>query len=675
MKRFLAAAMATGAVLSGFAGEMPVACAEYGGNSIRLYVEPLAYEVASAGEILVRRTPIALAVDGRELAGVSPRVVRETLSGTEATPIYKKAEVNLAANSTFADFGEWGVRLIARADGVAYRFETKFAAEITITGERAGVNVPTAATKCFYHTTNGVGQEEAPPEIRTAGEICTGFDQGPKNWWGNGMVYLPMVFEAAGKHVAVVESDVWNYPIWNLTHDCKAAGTGDFASYFEPWPKRTERVCGWDGEKCAQGGRWVKIAESETFLVKTAGTRTYPWRAFIIAEAPVKFCEADMVRALAAVTGPGMDFSWVKPGKVAWDWWNCFDNQGDAGCNTKTYERFIDFAASNGVEYVIFDEGWSEKLDIWKFAPAVDVPHLIEYADQRGVGIILWMAWAQVYGEEAKVAEHFAKLGAKGFKVDFMDRGDAEVAQFLEKFALECAKRRMLVDYHGSYRPVGMQRRFPNIINYEGIHGLEHMKWFKETSFPDTERGALANEVAAFFLRLTAGPMDFTPGAMENWAVGAGYKVSTNNVPGAIGSRSRQMAMIALYEAPLQMLCDSPTQYEKNLECFRFMAATPTVWADTVGLDGSIETFAMAARKAPNGDWYAAAINNHEARTVKLTTDYLARGTWKAEIFRDSPETAREGRLYVHETREIKAGDTLELAMVPGGGFVVRFSK
>jgi len=265
-------------------------------------------------------------------------------------------------------------------------------------------------------------------------------------------------------------------------------------------------------------------------------------------------------------------------------------------------------------------------------------------------------------------------LGAKGFKVDFMDRGDAEVSNFLEKFAAACAKHRMLVDYHGVYRPVGMQRKYPNIVNYEGIHGLEQMKWFKGGA--DAEREMMFNDVAAFYLRLTAGPMDYTPGAMLNHAVGSGHTFKDKNFPGSIGTRCRQMAMMVLYEAPLQMLCDSPTNYEKNQESFAFMAKTPVVWTDTVGLDGCPDSMVVAARRAKDGSWYAAGMADVSARDCVLDTSFLVKGQWRAEIFRDAADSDREGTHYVRETNvAVKAGDKLNVHMAPGGGFVVRFSK
>ncbi len=629
-------------------------------NMIRLYSEPLSYEVVRDGVVVVAKTEIGMKIDGKCINGSGCGTYRGAasgcLSGIVDTPVYKKAKVDLAGCYMFADFGTWGVRLVARNDGVAYRFETKLPGKVTVNCEKAGLALPSADVHCWGNQTGSFGCEETVPFSVKASEID----------FSKKMVYLPFAYSVGGKFVVVTESDVRDYPIWNFG----AAKDGVLESKFEGYPKKTQHVGGWGKEMLEKGGRWVKIAEHEDFLAKTDGTRTYPWRTFILADRPSKVCESDIVFALAPAQDKGADFSWVKPGKVAWDWWNCFDNIGDPqGCTTKTYERFIDFAAANGIEYVIFDEGWSAKLDIWKYSPVVDVPHLIKYGEKKGVGIILWMAWAQVYGDEEHVAEYFAKLGAKGFKVDFMDRGDAEIANFLEKFAAACAKHKMLVDYHGAYRPNGLHRRYPNVLNYEGIHGLEQLKWFN-----GDDKGMMFNDVAECFLRMSAGPMDYTPGSMLNHGIGSSYR-GDNKFPGSVGTRCRQMAMMALYEAPLQMLCDSPTLYEKNMECFSFMAKVPTVWKDVVGLGGCPDSMFAAAREAKDGSWYAAALTTIDARDFELDTSFLGKGEWKAEIFRDAGDKKEDAAKFVHERKSVKAGDKFTVHMAPGGGFIVKFTK
>ena len=643
----------------------PVAEAAYKGNSIRLYANPLSYEVAKDGMVLVPRTPIGLCVDGTCVAkdarlSSAPRATFR--SGSVASPVYKKSSVDLSGVETVADFGEFAVSLVARADGVAYRIELKKPGVVTC--EKADLTVPKAA-RCWFNRTpkKSLGCEETVPEFADAAALPA--DEGKA-------FYLPFVYSVDGQIVAVMESDVHNYPVWNFGDVEKVEGGVRLTSLFAKYPRKTvhtANIGGWGNRtELPKGGRWVTVKESESFIVRADSPRTLPWRVFALADSPSKLCEADIVYALATPAEKGADFSWVKPGKVAWDWWNAFDNKGtEKGCTTEGYKRFIDFAAANGVEYVIFDEGWSAALDIWKYSPVVDVPYLIDYADKKGVGIILWMAWAQIVGEEEKVAAHFSKLGAKGFKVDFMDRADAEIAVFLDTFAAACAKHKMLVDYHGAYRPVGLHRTYPNVLNYEGIHGLEQMKWGKK------DKDMPFNDVAAFFLRMTAGPMDYTPGAMDNYRIGD-YRGNGTN-PGSVGTRCHQMALMALYEAPLQMLSDSPTKYEKNMECFAFMAKTPVVWDDTIGLGGCPESFAAAARKAKDGSWYVAGITNKEARDFAFKTCFLGSGAWKAEIFRDAEDANESPAKYVHETKTVKAGDELSFHMASGGGFIVKFSK
>lgn len=637
-----------------------------GKNEIKLYASPLAYEVLRNGKIVVARTEIGLVVDGVSLAmreGKLPCGKTEVLSGSVDTPVYKNATIDLSGNLSTLCFGDWGLQGVARDDGVAYRFVLKKDASV-ITSEKAGLVIPDGNARCWFNRTQHFGHEESAPEAADAKNLPS----------DNKYIYLPFAYSVNGACVAVTESNLHSYPILSLVRGADAAGVA-LSAAMPNFPKSTFHKGGWGSKPedfCETGGRWVCVKDTEDYIAKAGGT--LPWRVFVLGDKPADFMGADIVNALATPAAEGMDFSWVKPGKVAWDWWNAFDNIGDpSGCTTKTYERFIDFAAKNGVEYVIFDEGWSAKLDIWNFSPVVDVPHLIKYAEAKGVGIILWMAWAQVFGDEARVAEHFAKLGAKGFKVDFMDRGDAQIADFLEKFAVECAKNHMLVDYHGVYRPVGLSRTYPNIINYEGIHGLEQMKWFR-----GTPEQMMYNDVAACFLRMTAGPLDYTPGAMLNFPVfGNVYKDRPdNNVnPGSVGTRAHQMAMMAMYEAPLQMLADSPTHYEQNMESFGFMSKVPVVWKKTVGLGGCPESFAAIARQSEDGSWYVAVLNTIKPRLVELDTSFLGGGIWNCEFFADGRESDKQPSTYLHDRMSINPGEKLKIALAPGGGYIAHLTK
>ena len=635
-----------------------------GKNEIRLHSDPLAYEVVRDGTVVVAKTEIGLKMNGKcAKEGVRKpcAVLPKKFSGFAPTPVYKKGRIDLAGNETLVDFGNWAVRLAARNDGVAYRFETKKPGIVDC--EKADVTLP-KGVRCWFNRTERttLGCEGKIPEFADVSALKTDAEKA---------FFLPFVYStgAKGTTVAVVDTALHDYPVWNFGDVEETEGGTKLKSLFAKYPKTTERVGGWGKERgLKKGGRWVKVTDTEDFIAKADAPRAFPWRAFALADSPAKLCETDIFHALATPAAKDADFSWVKPGKVAWEWWNNFDN--GKGCNTKTYIRFIDFAAKNGIEYVIFDEGWSAKLDIWKYSPKVDVPYLIDYANKKGVGIILWMAWAQVYGEEEKIAEHFSKLGAKGFKIDFMDRGDAEIANFLEKFAAACAKHKMILDYHGVYRPVGLQRTYPNVLTLEGIHGLEQMKWGKKW------KDMCYNDVACFFIRMTAGPMDYTPGAMDNYKIGD-YRGNGKH-PGSVGTRCHQMALMALYESPLQMLCDSPTKYEKNMECFEFMVNVPVVWEDTVGLGGSPETHAIAARKAKDGSWYLAGITNRDAREIELPTSFLGPGKWKAEMFCDAPDSDENPTKYEHSHFTVEGGlkgKAHLVRMASGGGFIVKFSN
>ena len=645
-----------------------------GRNKIRLYLNPIAYEVLRDDRVVVAKSRISLRVDGqrlnRDAEDTVPVVSTGRVMGKFFPAVYKKRKVFESGYETKIDFENWGVRLIARDDGVAYRFETRLPGRIRVYGERADFSIPDADATCWVHFTDRFGCEETKCQTLKASSVRT--DTAKRR-----LIYAPFVYRTRDTTVAVMESDVHDYPIRNFDETEAQSGAAAFKSVFAGWPKREHHSA--DGtDVLERGGRWVKVDKHADWLVETEGTRTFPWRVFALADKSIQLVESDIVYALARPSAATNDFSWVKPGKVAWDWWNAFDNKGDSdGCTTATYMRFVDFAADNGIEYVILDEGWSDELNIWKFSPSVDVPEIIAHANSRGVGIILWMAWAQAFGEEEKVAGHFAKMGAKGFKIDFMDRGDAEAERFLWTFAEACRKNRMIVDYHGVHRPTGLSRAYPNVLNYEGVHGLEQTKW------NDGDVEMLANDVKICYTRMTAGPMDYTPGAMDNYAIG---KYPKNDAglprvrsyayvnPGSLGTRSRQMAMMALYDAPLQMLCDAPTKYERNMECFSFMAATPTTWDETIGLEGSPDTCAVVARR--KGEvWYVAGITNADGRYFTLDTSFLPEGDWNMEVFRDMYDSGDNASSYFHTRLSLKRGESVVIRMAPGGGFIARFTK
>ena len=625
-----------------------------GRNEIRLWANPLAYEVRRDGATLVAKTEIGLKLDGRRLGSVEAVRSTRTLkrSGVVATPVYKKCAIDLAANETEVDFGDWSVRLVARDDGVAYRFETRFAGEIRVDGEQAGVTIPDGQASCVYTPETHYGWEEAVPQCGAAKDLprASGDSQDLH-------FYLPFVYSTGGHTVAAVDSDTRDYPMWNLRRRADDdTGGVSLSADFAQWPAFVEyrRVD-------------VAVRKRAPYLVRTDGARTFPWRGFMLADSPAKLCETDLIDALARP--PEGDFSWVRPGKVIWDWWCHYDNLGVAkGCTTAAYRRYIDFAARHGIEHVYLDGVCDAgKTVFWDKSPKFDIPALAEYGRRKGVGIFVWLPVSWFKGNEADLVEWAAGVGLKGFKIDFLDRGDAEIERFMWRFAELCAKRKLMVSYHGSHRPAGICRTYPNVINFEGVHGLE---WQRDNFRNDHD--IMACDVGLFFTRLASGTMDYTPGAMDNFPVGK-YKCRKGN-PGAVGTRCRQMALVMMFQGYVQMLADAITKYERNMECFTFMAGIPVVWDEITSLGGTPTTYAALARR--KGDvWYAAAIGNAQKQDISFETAFLGTGEWTAEIFSDAADAADEPTHYVHGQRTVKAGEKMSFTLAPGGGCIVRFVR
>ncbi len=641
-----------------------------GTNEIRLMTEPtLSYAVYRAGVERIAPTPIALEIEGKgALGGANAKVAATdatSLKGAVASPFYKKASVDRSANRTVVAFeGGWKIALMARNDGVAYRFETAFPDRVKVLNEAAGLAFPeSAATSTVYagysrawHGDPLQSSWESIYVATNAAEVAT----------AGQVVYLPLVVKYGdGAVMCVTESDLLDYPGWNLK---RATGKMPvLEAAIAKCPKQTEYRNGDEVGTPENPLRHIRVTARAEHLAETAGTRTYPWRVFILAPTESKLCEADIVYALATPCKL-KDTGWIKPGKVAWDWWNFWNVSGvpfRAGCNTATYEYFIDFAAEFGIEYVIMDEGWSKKLNVLELNPETDVPHLVKYANARGVGIILWCAWAQLAGRQNEIFGRYAKMGVKGFKIDFMDRDDQPVENFFEETAKIAADWKLVLDYHGMHKPTGLSRTYPNVLNYEGVHGLECMKWENGTDFP-------RNDLLSLYCRMSAGPMDYTPGAMINMTR---KQFRANFVqPGSQGTRVHQMALISLYEAPLQMLCDSPTQYLRNRECLQFMAKVPVTWDETVGLAGAMEDYAVIARRKGD-EWYVSAINSWTPRKIVIDTSFLGEGRWRAEIFADGPNADRDATDYTKKSDTFSAGEKLTAELAPGGGWTARVSR
>jgi alpha-glucosidase len=400
------------------------------------------------------------------------------------------------------------------------------------------------------------------------------------------------------------------------------------------------------------------------YIAKTSGTRSFPWRVVIISSSDKELANNDMMQRLGAPSKIG-DASWIKPGKVAWDWWNDWNITHvpfKAGINVETYKYYIDFAAANHLEYVIMDEGWSADDDLNNFK--IDVQQIVDYGKQKNVGIILWSTWYAIHSNTDAIFSKFSKIGVKGFKIDFIDRDDQKMVKSLPEIAQKAADNHLMVDFHGMYKPSGLQRTYPNIINFEGVKGLENMKW----GVPDQP----IYDVTIPFIRMVSGPMDYTPGGMRNAQKDAWRAINSN--PMTQGTRCHQMAMYTIFEAPLQMLADNPTIYMKEQECTDYIAKVPTVFDETVALDGKVSEYVAIARRKGT-TWFAGAMTNWDARDMSIDLSFLGEGTYRAIVFSDGVNAGKDGTDYNKTVTTVTAKDKLNISMATGGGWAARFEK
>jgi alpha-glucosidase len=456
-----------------------------------------------------------------------------------------------------------------------------------------------------------------------------------------------------GLNVVITESDLLDYAGMDLTADTE---TNSLRGLFPQYPTKVQ----------LKGDRDEEVVERANYIAKTRGTRDFPWRVLAIAGKDADLIHTDIVYRLAAETSLA-DTSWIRPGKVAWDWWNANNLFGvpfRAGINTDTYRYYIDFAADHGIEYVILDEGWYKLGDLMSVVPEIDMEALTVYARKKNVGLILWVVWKTLDQQMEAALDRFAAWGIKGIKVDFMQREDQWMVNFYERAAREAAKRNLLVDFHGAYKPTGFSRTYPNVLTSEGVKGLEHSKWSEDAS-PE-------NAVTFPFIRMLAGPADYTPGAMINAARDSFAPVF--NRPMSQGTRCQQLAMYVVFESPLQMLADSPSNYLREPESLEFLSAVPTVWDETRVLDAILGEYILLARRH-GSEWYVGAMTNWTARDLELDLSFLGSGSYQADIFRDGPNADRVGVDYQREKRMVSPTKPIRIHLAPGGGWAARLVR
>ncbi|MFM1874745.1 MAG: hypothetical protein RL266_482, partial [Bacteroidota bacterium] len=414
--------------------------------------------------------------------------------------------------------------------------------------------------------------------------------------------------------------------------------------------------------------RFGMPAIPNSYIASTVGNRSYPWRVFTIANTEAELLGSHLPWLLASPSELSAT-DWIKPGKVAWDWWNALQLDGvdfKPGLNTQTYKYYIDFAAKNGLEYIIMDEGWYKLGDLTHVKDEIDMPELLAYAKDKNVGIILWVVWRTLDKQFVEAFQQFSDWGIAGIKMDFMMRSDQEMISFYEKVAKECADRMLLVDFHGSHCPKGLQRTYPNVLTFEGVRGLEWNKWSSALT--------VDHDVTLPFTRMLAGPMDYTPGAMENISNPKKHRMSFKH-PKSQGTRCHELAKYVVFESPLQMLADEPTAYEKEPDCMKFLSSVPTTWDETLVLDAKVGEHVLLARR--KGDvWYVGGMTGSAGQTISIDLSFIGNGAFEMDVWRDGENTRTDGTNFEYFKEEtVTSSMKYVISMAEGGGWVAIIKK
>lgn len=622
--------------------------------------EKVSYEVNYKGKKILLPSEISMQIYDGKVLGEGSRVVKTSQRSVNENvrPLYGMATVyKNEFNELTLRFGnDYGLIFRVYNYGVAYRFVTSLPGRIKIKNE--GIN---------YKFDTDITAWVQPKKTALFGYEELFSNQPISSINGSVTASLPLVAESNGVRIGITEADLLDYPGYFLQYN----GNNTLHNV-------TPKVVLKDSVGGQNNYNRVPYGFAD-YLAETEGTRSFPWRLMIVAEADKDLLYNNLVYLLASDSKIG-DPSWIKPGKVSWDWWNANNLTGvdfKAGLNTETYKYYIDFAARNGMRYVIMDEGWGDEFDLLKITGKsflaentlditgdLDLPYLANYANAKGVGIVLWCVWHTLDRQMTAALDQFQKWGIKGVKVDFMNRDDQTVVNFYQRLAGEAAKRKLVVDFHAAYKPTGLERTYPNILNYEAVQGLEWGKFSSVDILPQT--------TVLPFTRMLAGPMDYTPGGLYN-ASREDFKMNFYR-PMTHGTRCNQLAMFTMYYAPFEMLADAPTAYEKEPAILQYLKGMPTTWDETIPLHGKIGDHAVIARRSGT-TWHVGGLNNWTAKTVKLSLDFLGAGAYTATLFKDGVNAARIGDDYKKVVTTVTKASALEVAMASGGGFAIKLER
>ena len=623
--------------------------------------EGLGYSLEHDGDLLMKDSHIGMyTTTGVVFGGVQSvqKVTRRSVNETINAVVYKKARIDDVYNEMTLRFKHFSVVFRAYDDGMAYRFVSHLKGQYEIEQEMADFSFPQDwniwAAYVTQHTETLESQYFNSFENTYTFTLLS-------QWNKDRLAFLPLMVDGPdGKKIVITESDLTDYPgmyLYNGNSETTLKGR------FAPYPKEVKSL----GYNKLQ----MVVQSREEYIARCDGPQEFPWRIISVSENDIQMANNDMVYRLADPADPTIDWDWIKPGKVAWDWWNGWNIDGVdfiSGINNDTYKYYIDFASANGIEYVILDDGWSVNgvADLFQVVPEIDLEMLIQYASERNVGLILWAGYWSFDRDMEEVCRYYSDLGIKGFKVDFMDRDDQYMTHFHQRAAETAAKYKLLLDFHGTYKPVGLSRTYPNVVNYEGVHGLEQMKWSPASV------DQVTYDVTVPYIRMMAGPMDYTQGAMRN-ASRHNYR-PVDHEPMSQGTRCRQLAEYVVFDSPLNMLCDSPSNYMREKECLEFIAGVPTVWDETKGLCGEVGKYIAMARRSGD-EWYVGAMTDWTSRELVLDLTFLPEGSYEVEIYRDGANAHRIARDYKKEVVELPSDRKLPVKMAPGGGFAAKIVK
>ena len=612
----------------------------------------LSYRIMHENDTILSHSNIGLVLADGTLVGKSSRVTRERRKKIEdkvESPFYRFKEFIAACNELDLKLqGGFGVTFRAYDDGVAYRFYTTVASEVTVKDEMAEFNFPQDYTAYLPYTTND--KKPMAMAFQNVYDITPLSKAQPK------LAFLPVTVDCGSVKLTLLESDLEAYPgMFVQSQQGKYGLKGVFAPYpaktdFYPWRKQEY------------------VTETTDFISRSRGSRSYPWRVLAITEKDTDMPVNNLVYALASPNRIG-DTSWIKTGKVAWDWWNDWNLKGvpfKAGINMDTYKYYIDFASRNGLEFIVLDEGWYDPKsgDMLTVIPELDLPELIAYGKSKGVEIVLWTVFNVLDSQLESACKKYADMGIKGFKVDFLDRDDQTAVEMVYRIAEMTARYKLTLDLHGIYKPTGINRTYPHIINFESVFGMEEVKW------TDIKNNMPLYDVTFPYIRMMAGPVDYTPGAMRN-ATKADWR-AMYYTPASMGTRCHQLAAYIVHDSPFTMLCDAPTNYLNEQECVDFIASLPVEVDSTFIASGELGKYIVTVRKK-DVNWYIGGMTNWDERDVQLDFSFLPEGmSYTAVLFKDGVNANKQAEDYRKETIRIDKDSRLTLHLASGGGFAMK---